>query len=103
MHIQQKNASECLSYHAAFKLLPEMTFNAHMFDVSDYIYYHADKFWWYSNSDRSQNTEEQRKRDVFRMKFPNDQTWAAGIKKAFNIIFNFRILKSWDKSLQIYI
>lgn len=44
------------------------------------------------NADRSKNTEEQRKRYVFRMKFSNDQTSAAGIKKPFNMIF--RTLKS---------
>lgn len=45
-----------------------------------------------TNSNRSQNTEEQRKRYVFRMKLPNDQIWAAGIK-VFNIIFSLRMEK----------
>lgn len=63
-------------------------------------YYHADKLWWYSNSDRSRKNQGQRKRYIFRMKSPNDQIWAAGIKKPFNIIFRFRILKKWGKSLQ---
>lgn len=40
-----------------------------------------------TNSDKSQDTEEQRKRYIFRMKLPNDQTRAVGIKKAFKIIF----------------
>lgn len=68
MHIQQKNPSERLFYYAVFKVLQEMTVNAHLFDVYDDIYYHADKFWYETNSNRSQNTEEQRKRYVFRMK-----------------------------------
>lgn len=44
MHIQQKNPSEHLSYYAVFKVLQEMTVNAHLFDVYDDIYYHAHKF-----------------------------------------------------------
>lgn len=44
MHIQQKNPSEWVSYYAVFKVLQEMTFNAHLFDVYDDIYYHRDKF-----------------------------------------------------------
>lgn len=103
MHIQQKNTSECLSYYAVFKVLQKMTINAHLFDIYNYIYYHADKLWWDSNSDRIQNNEGQRKRYVFRMKSSNDQIWAAGIKKPFNIIFSFRMLKCWGKVSKSYL
>lgn len=101
MHIQQKNPSERLSYYAVFKVLQEMTFNAHLFDVHDDIYYHADKFWWYSKQIliEVKNLKSKGRYMYNRMKFPNDQTWAAGIKKPFNMISSFRMLKSWEKKV----
>lgn len=38
MHIQQKNALECLPYYAVLKVSQEVIVNAHLFDLYDDIY-----------------------------------------------------------------